>query len=645
MKLGEFRELMRNQALEDKKQKYVNVSAPSMPEALRKAAIELGIASSRIAYEVLQKGNAGTFGIGRKDFIILAYPGNDRADKAEAGAVADFDFGGASSSNGEACVRKTGDGVMLRVTAPAGGGVRVSEAQALGAIEAKTGERINMQMVARAVKRADGEWVKVADLVNYEPSQDAQIEMELADMEMKAYVTLGRPGPNGADASAARIRSYLELNHVGEGFLDDALQRLENNPVYGEPVLVAEGRKPQNGEDAKIIYSFETEKKFKIREIEGGRVDFKDLNTINNVVEGQVLAKLVPPQRGVSGLTVTGKLLPAKDGKDKPMVIGNNVKLSDDKKQAIALTNGQVLVIGDKISVEPIYTVDGNVNLKSGGNIVFLGSVEVKGNVEDGYSIKAAGNIEVLGTVERCEIDSEGDIIVHNGITGKSGAHIKAGGNIWAKFIENADIEAGGIVVVSEGIINSNIQCDHKIICRGKRASIVGGHIRASEEVDAKSLGSVAGVETTIEVGYDPKLKTELENQQNSLKNLQKEQADVDLNIASLDKLIKAKKDQAQEKKDHFENLKQHSAELGVQIQGVQDEIGRLTKLINELKNNGKISASGKVYQGTKIVIKDAFLDVRSEYRAVSFVAEMGIVKMTRYEESDQDISIVRAER
>jgi uncharacterized protein len=460
-------------------------------------------------------------------------------------------------------------------------------------------------------------------------------------MEMKAFIVIHRPGPHGADPAASRIRSYLELNHVVDGVIDDTLESLEANPVYGENILIAEGTRPKNGDDAKVVYSFDTDRRIKIKEVEG-RVDFKELNTINNVVDGQVLAKLVPPERGQAGMTVTGKILPAKDGKDRQLVTGNNVRLSDDKKQAIATTNGQVIISGERISVEPIYSVDGNVSLKNGGNIVFLGSVEVKGNVEDGYSVKAAGNVEVHGTIEKCEIDSEGDIIVHNGITGKNGAIIKAGGNIWAKFIENATVEAGGIIVVNEGIINSNISCDHKIICRGKRASIVGGSIRASEEIDAKNLGSVAGVETNCEVGFDPKLKVELEMAQEKLKQQQKEQGDVELNMGTLEKMIKARKDAPQDKKDYYENLKLRAAELLHQIRETQDEIERVLRQINELKNNGKISASGKVYPGVKVQIKDAFLEVRSEYCAVSFVAEQGIVKMTRYEESEQDISIVR---
>jgi uncharacterized protein (DUF342 family) len=649
MKLPEFQELMRKQAQEDKKQKSVTVSAPTMPEALKKASIELSVGVSKVAYEVLQKGTTGTFGIGRKDWILMAYP------VLEAGAAIEeessdfgFAFGSAKSHAGQIFVRRASEGIMVKVTAPVGDGERVTEHQAVDAVEVKTSERINMAALAKAVKKADGEWVKVADREHI-PTQDASIEVEITDMEMKAYVTIRAPGPHGADVSYQDIMNQLEMNHVMDGFLNEAMLHLEEVPVYGEPVLVAEGKRPEHGEDAKVNYTFEVDRKLNIKQIEGGRVDFRELNTINNVVEGQLLAKLVPPQRGKPGMTVTGKMLPAKDGKEKQLVVGNNVKLSDDKKQAIAAKNGQVIVTGDKITVEPIYKVDGNVGMRTGGNIVFLGSVEVTGNVEDGYSIKAAGNIEVHGTIEKCEIDCEGDLIVHNGITGKQGASIKAGGNIWSKFIENADVESGGMVVVSEGIINSNIQCDHKIICRGKRASIVGGNIRASEEIDAKTLGSVAGVETNLEVGFDPKLKTEVDGLQEKLKGVQKEQGEIELNMAGIEKaskdLARVKKELPQEKKDHLENLKKRAAELLVVVQGLQDDIARLQKQINELKNNGKISAAAKVYPGTKISIKDATLEIRTEYKAVSFIAEMGIVKMTRYEESDQDISVQRTSK
>ncbi len=641
MKLAELQEIMGRQATEDKKQKYVNATAPTMQEALAKAAVELGVPVQRIAFEIVQKGELGMMGVGKKDFVIMAYAIKDPS-ALQSEDLGDMDFGFDTNANrdGKIFVRKTSNAVLIKVIAPIGNGQAVSEHVALAAVQHKTQENINSGMVSKAVKRQDEEWIKVAVLDEYNPNEDARIEVETTDMEMKAWVTLTRPGRNGADVSTEQIRAALSSNLVVEGFLPDAILALEENPSYGEPVLVAEGNRPQNGEDAKVVYSFETSRKVKIKEMEGGRVDFKELNTINNVVEGQVLAKLLAPKRGEPGLTVTGKMLPAKDGKQKDLVVGNNVRLSEDKKQAIANANGQVILSGEKISVEPILTIEGNVNMKNGGNIVFLGSVNVKGNVEDGFSIKAAGNIEVNGTIEKCEIDCEGDIIVHSGITGKGGALIKSGGNIWAKFIENANVEAGGLVIVSEGIVNSTIACDHKVICRGKRASIVGGSIKACEEIDAKNLGSVAGVETILEVGFDPKLKASLEACLESIKLIQKEETEVMLNLATLDKLFKAKKDQPKEKKDYFDNLKKHSMELKKSLKEKQEELTQFQQQINELKTLGKISSSGKVYPGVKIQIRDSYLDVRNEYRAVSFISEHNIVKITKYVESDEDISL-----
>jgi uncharacterized protein (DUF342 family) len=37
------------------------------------------------------------------------------------------------------------------------------------------------------------------------------------------------------------------------------------------------------------------------------------------------------------------------------------------------------------------------------------------------------------------------------------------------------------------------------------------------------------------------------------------------------------------------------------------------------------------------VVVKDAIEDVRSEYRAVTFILEDGLVKITRYEEPDME--------
>ena len=49
---------------------YIEVSAKSVDEALTEASIKLGITSSELDYEVIEKGSAGFLGIGSKDAVI-----------------------------------------------------------------------------------------------------------------------------------------------------------------------------------------------------------------------------------------------------------------------------------------------------------------------------------------------------------------------------------------------------------------------------------------------------------------------------------------------------------------------------------------------------------------------------------------------
>jgi uncharacterized protein (DUF342 family) len=506
--LEQIREYLKEQAEQDRFRKRVQATGETLEDALTQASIELGVRIRDLEYEILEKGSKGTFGWGKKPWVIVAYEALKPKEKEQTEEKLEMDFGFAEDRksehrDGKVCVRLTPEGVFLKVSPPQGKGRRVTEREAIDKINRRYGGRFDTGMVSKVVRYADNEWVKIADYM-HNPANDPMMSVDIIDAEMRALLTLHPPGAGGADPTFDAMVEFIQRNGVVHGIKEEAIRELEEDPQYGVPILVAEGTKPKNGRDAYIVYSFERNtSQVKLKE-KDGRVDFKELNLIQNVVEGQVLARKIPPEHGESGRTVTGKLLPAKDGKDCEIPIGKNVRLSEDGNSAIAEINGQVIITADKINVEPIFVVEGDVNLKT-GNILFLGTVMVKGNVEDGFSVKAAGNIEVTGSVGKCDLDAEGDIIVHQGIAGKTTGKVLSGHSVFARFIENATVEAAENVVVSDGIINSTIIANKKIICKGKRAAIVGGHLRASEEINAKILGSVSGSETILEVGYDPK--------------------------------------------------------------------------------------------------------------------------------------------
>ncbi len=642
--LEQLQEYMRKQSEEDKKNRSISVEGPGVPEALSRASIELGIPVLSLEYEVIERGSAGTLGVGRKPWKLKVYEksrqvktsveeAEEERRKAEETARAPERI---PDVPGEVFVRISSEGVLLKATRPQGRGARASDVMAFEKLSMRGVSNYDPALVSRVIKHADGEYIKVAD-IRYDPSHDATVSLEITDGEMKAVIVVTEPGPGGADVSADYLRSFLESNGVVHGVKNDVLAEFEASPRYGRPVIVAEGTKAHDGAAAHVEYSFKGERGGARPKEREGRVDFKDISRVENVVEGQVLARKIPAEPGQPGQTVTGRLIPAEKGKDCELAVGKNVKVSEDGLMALAQINGQVILLGGKINVEPIYTIPGDVNLRT-GNILFLGSVVVRGNVEDGFSVKAAGDIEVFGSVGKCQLDAEGDIIVHQGIAAKTEGRIRCGKSLYSKFIEHAVVDAGVNVIVTDGIVHSRVDANKMILCQGRRAQIVGGRLRASEEINSKILGSVAGTETLLEVGYDPRSKERLVQLEGAKRAVEKSLEEVELNIKTLETLQKAQKTLPPEKAQYLTEQSEKRSQLLGQLDEANREIGTINNYLASLNTIGKISASERVYPGVKLAIKTATLAVRTEFKYVTFFLQGGEVKVTKYESFDEQL-------
>jgi uncharacterized protein (DUF342 family) len=625
----------------DRSIKIIETEGATLEEAMTEASTLLNLPIRRIEYEVLEKGSTGFLGTGTKNWKIKAYERvtakTIEEEKETAAEEAEEAAKAAQDRDGEAFVHLLYDGVYLKVIPPVGRGHRVHPSAVTQLIAARNISNYDTALVETIIKEEASMYVKIGEFTRI-PANDALVSVDVTADEMKASITVTPPGMGGCDLSVETYLSHLRSNKVVFGVDEQVLSDFADNPSYKEPVQVAAGTRAVDGRDSYIQYNFETDQsRVRLRESLNGRVDFKDLNIIQNAVESQPLAVKIPAEEGTMGRTVTGKVIPAKSGRDIAMPLGKNVHVGDDGVTIISDMNGQVIIAGGKINVEPVYTVPGNVNVKT-GNIIFLGTVIVNGNVEDGYSVKAAGNIEIHGTVEKAELDAEGDIIVYQGITGRSSGMIRAGRSIWARFIENARVEAGNMVVVSDGIINSQVDAFKRIICSGKRASIVGGRLRATEEINAKSIGSpTSGTETICEVGFDPKSKEALEKLTVKREEQDKELEEIQLNLQTLINIKKQRKSLPEDKEAYLNELMDKRQELTGDIQKTKDEIEKIQAFLNSLKARGRISSSFKVFPGVKILIRDAKEDVRNEYRSVTFILENGLVRVTKYEEPDEE--------
>jgi len=349
------------------------------------------------------------------------------------------------------------------------------------------------------------------------------------------------------------------------------------------------------------------------------------------VVAGQLLATKIQATEGKPGRTVTNKVLLPKPGNDVSFNLGKNTELSPDGMSVLATINGQVTLLNGKINVDPIYEVKGDVDIHT-GNILFLGTVIVKGNVEDGFSIKAAGDIQIMGSVGKCLLDAEGDVHIKQGIMGKLGGEIRAGGSVWAKFLEQVNVTAGKSVFVQDGIMHCKVDATEKVVCFGKRATIVGGRIRAGEIVNTKTLGSVSFTETIVEVGVDPKSRQRLYDLEKEKLESESALEKLNANITTLQNQRKAGRSFTEEKEELLEKMMASSEELSVRLREINDEMNELKSYLKLLTTIGKISVLKNVYPGVRIAIKDIYYDVTNEFKYVTFVLEGNRIKIKKYE-------------
>lgn len=643
IKLEQIKQKMSELHNEDSSRFFVEVTGGTLDEAVANAAVQLGISKSNIDYEIVQKGANGFFSFRTRDWKIIAYEMARRGKKIgtssveENGAVSEK-IEIVENRDGAAFVFRAADGVYLKVIPASGKGKPASLKDVLQKFHEKLLTDPPEEEIKKALKAASGEYVRIAPFTRI-PGNDATMAVHISEDEMKAFLYVVPPTKGGIDVSADTIVAFLKNNRVIAGISEEQAAAFHDSPVYKENYLIAEGIPPKNGDDAKIIYNFEVDNTHaRLKETKSGQINFKELNLIQNVVEGQPLAQKIPAKRGQAGKTVTGKYIEAAHGKDVPLPVGKNTQIASDGLTIIASVNGQVILSKNKVNVEEVYVVEGDVSIKT-GDFTFLGTVIVNGNVEDGYSVKASGNIEVKGTVGAAELDAEGDIVVSQGIVGKDGGKICAGKSIWSKFIQNVKtVEAGDMVIVSDGIMNSNVMANRKILCRGKKANIIGGNLSASESISARNLGSKAsGSDTVLSVGFDPKSKERLNFLMQKKEFDEKNLDETELNLSGLEEIKKTRGGLPGGKEETYKKLTDNKYVLETEIKETKKEIEQIRAYLDSLQGDGRVSASGDVFTGVRIVIRDFTEDIRTDCKAVTFYLDNGFVRYGKYQDDDEE--------
>lgn len=327
-----------------------------------------------------------------------------------------------------------------------------------------------------------------------------QVDVNHDELEASLVVVKTQPGTHSnPDSIVEQLREESVLAGIDREAIKNAVSRLPTFKEPGERIVVARGRSARNGKPGHIDFKIDTSGKATYKADDdsaaAGSVDYRNATKIVQVKPGDLLAEVVPPTPGESGVNLAGKEIQPKPGKAVVLRAGEGVEADEAERYYKATIEGRPVFSLGTISVSPICVIDGDVDYSS-GNVDFNGHVEVSGAVQDDFRITSA-SANIGGTVGACEIKCSGDLAIGGGINGREKARIEVGGNADIKYINQAEVIVHGNLTVQREIINSTIWCMGKVTA----GTIVGGECLALGGIDASILGSELGVSTTIEPG------------------------------------------------------------------------------------------------------------------------------------------------
>ncbi len=520
------------------------------------------------------------------------------------------------------------DGTYLKVYGPTDGGEPVKTKEVLDYLNARE-ILYEPKAVGEAVTGAENAEECLKQINKDEIRKEREsCSIFLSEDRMKAYARFTAPSEGigeGGYYTVDELMSDLKVYNIRAGIRKDVIAAFMKGRVYGTTFVVAMGKPPRQGTDASIKYHFDAHRKAKPELNEDGSVDFKKLNALNYVKEGDLLAELIPEDPGEPGMNIFGDVVKPRDVKRTRLEYGRNIRISEDHKQIFSMVTGHVMLYGTQVFVSNEYEVE-DVGVAT-GDIEYDGNVAVHGNVQTGFTIKATGDISVHGVVEGAVLEAGGNIIIERGMNGMSKGVLKAKGHIVSKFMENATVTAGDFIS-TESIMNCHVSSGSEIEVTGRRGFIAGGDVSATSKIEAKTLGSTLGATTNISVGVDPQMKREMAS-------LQKQVQENNVNISKIEPILNNMfQKQASGQKLEGSVLMQLQTLSQTRRQKV-DENRKLMKRIEELSSVMEIGANpcvictGEVYPGVKISIGDVSKFINDSVSYCRFIREGGDVRLT----------------
>ncbi len=216
------------------------------------------------------------------------------------------------------------DGVKLKVTPPGKSGDSVTYSQVKNKLDKLGIVEVNWEIVQKELDETSEEWKVIAPR-KPELDQDAEVDFDISQDKLEAFITY-KPAIGGKKYNSDELINKAKVAGITYGLNKDKLKNIINNQEAIENELIAQGKEPVAGKDAKLIYHFVTDENNVGTKREDGSIDFYDLGQIANVKPGDALVTKEEPEPGEPGMSVLGDEIPAPKTKDCELPSGKNVE-------------------------------------------------------------------------------------------------------------------------------------------------------------------------------------------------------------------------------------------------------------------------------------------------------------------------------
>lgn len=364
-----------------------------------------------------------------------------------------------------------------------------------------------------------------------EPS-DAYVKLYLSEDKMTAFLCVFPPKYGGQEITIQAMQGDLMLEGITHGIDCGLLEQIVSQKQYMRIFVIAKGTAPVDGKDGEIVDCIERRGELNIQVGENKVVNFEMHNLFQRIKKGEAICKIVPPEQGVDGRNVVGRVLPSKNGASVAIPQGKHTVLSQDKSLLLAGINGDISFSNGVFSIENRFIIEGNLDSNS-SKLEFSGDIIIGGDVSDGVMIITKGSVIIGGWVGDAVIKAGRHIYIQKGMNGNNHGTLEAMGEVQCKVMENLKVSAYGDVY-SDLITKCDITAGGSVYIKGGKGMLVGGTIRAARAVEAKRIGNQSLVMNSIFIGYSPEKMLSVDTANKNLDDIEKTLEKIRITIKKL---------------------------------------------------------------------------------------------------------------